>query len=218
MSREVRRVPLDWQPPMVWLQHWDRDRDCVVAKYVPVPLLPDTYATALADWESERAQIIAHEGFDWTFYHAYCLTGYKGRDDVAECTHPYGDDPDEQVVVRDDTHLEELLLASHAERKPVPADYMPDFSDVPEDRMGLMMFETCSEGTPMSPAFGTPEELARWLVDNRASAFGYSTATYEQWLSVCRGGWAPSMVYTPERGLLSGVAAQIVGDLAGGAA
>jgi len=67
-----------------------------------------------------------------------------------------------------------------------------------------MMYEDTSEGTPISPAFATPEELARWLVDNNASAFGDSTGSYEVWLRVARGGWAPSMVATAA-GLTSGV-------------
>jgi hypothetical protein len=52
----------------------------------------------------------------------------------------------------------------------------------------------------------SPESLARWLADNNASAFGGMTATYEEWLSVARGGWAPSAMIT--NGVLeSGVAA-----------
>ena len=75
---------------------------------------------------------------------------------------------------------------------PNPADYMPDW---PEDkRTHLMMYEDTTEGTPISPAFETPEELARWLADSGASSFGSDTATYEQWLPICKGGWAPSMV------------------------
>ena len=71
-------------------------------------------------------------------------------------------------------------------------DYMPSW---PEDqRTHLMMYETCSEGTPISPAFETPEELARWLTDNEASPFGGSTASYEGWLRVARGGFACSAV------------------------
>jgi len=71
-------------------------------------------------------------------------------------------------------------------------DYMPRWPA--EQRTHLMMYEDTSEGTPISPAFATPEELARWLADNGASSFGSSTATYEQWLSMCQRGWAPSMV------------------------
>jgi len=59
---------------------------------------------------------------------------------------------------------------------------------------GYQMWETTSEGSPISPVFATPEELARWLVDNEASAFGSQTGSYEGWLRVCGGGFAPSAV------------------------
>lgn len=88
--------------------------------------------------------------------------------------------------------------------RPDAADYMPDFP--PGTATHLMMFETTSEGTPISPDFATPEELAHWLADNGASSFGDSTATYEQWLAVCRGGWAPSAVMDA-KGFRSGVEA-----------
>jgi len=86
--------------------------------------------------------------------------------------------------------------------KPVQDRYMPEW---PEDqRTHLQMYETCSEGTPISPVMRAPEELARWLADNNASAFGAMTATYEQWLVICVDGWAPSAALT-DRGLCSGV-------------
>lgn len=94
-------------------------------------------------------------------------------------------------------------------RRPYSEDYMPDWPA--EQRTHFMMYEDTSEGTPISPAFATPEELARWLVDNNASAFGDSTASYEAWLRVARGGWAPSMVVSAE-GIANGVeAAQLAG-------
>ncbi len=69
-------------------------------------------------------------------------------------------------------------------------DYMPNWPE--HERTHYMMYECTSEGTPISPAFPTPEELARWLVDNNASASGDMTASYEGWLRVARGGFAPS--------------------------
>jgi hypothetical protein len=87
---------------------------------------------------------------------------------------------------------------------PDPDYYRPDWADA--ERTHLMMYEDTSEGTPISPAFETPEELARWLADNGASSFGSSTATYEQWLPICKGGWAPSMVISGGR-MMSGVEA-----------
>ncbi len=75
---------------------------------------------------------------------------------------------------------------------PEADNYMPDWPE--EQRTHYMMYEDTSEGTPISPAFATPEELARWLADTGASAFGSSTASYEGWLRVARGGFACSAV------------------------
>jgi|SRR3989304_2374966 len=77
--------------------------------------------------------------------------------------------------------------------RPDPADYMPVWSA--EERTHYQMYETCSEGTPISPVMATPEELAEWLYANKASAFGSLTATYDQWLATIRAGSTPgSMV------------------------
>lgn len=88
--------------------------------------------------------------------------------------------------------------------RPDPAEYMPAWH--PSVCTHLMMYEDTSEGTPISPVFATPEELAKWCADNGASAFGSSTASYEAWLRIARGGFAPSMII--ENGVMkSGVAA-----------
>ena len=71
-------------------------------------------------------------------------------------------------------------------------DYMPVWSS--DQATHYMMYEDTSEGTPISPVFATPEELARWLADTGASSFGSMTASYEAWLRVARGGWAVSAV------------------------
>ncbi len=74
--------------------------------------------------------------------------------------------------------------------RPDAADYMPDWPEV--ERTHLQMYETCTEGTPISPVFKSPEKLARWLADNGASSFGHMTATYEQWLATIKRGSAVS--------------------------
>lgn len=85
-----------------------------------------------------------------------------------------------------------------------PDMYMPSWPD--KEKTHLMMYETTSEGTPISPAFETPEGLAQWLFDNNASSFASRTATYDQWLGVCKGGWAPSAIIS-SKGIQSGVEA-----------
>ena len=88
------------------------------------------------------------------------------------------------------------------EYEPIEADEMPEWSE--NQATHYRMYETCSEGTPISPPMETPEALARWLADNNASAFGGMTATYEQWLSTIKRGWACSGMYARGK-MMSGV-------------
>lgn len=73
---------------------------------------------------------------------------------------------------------------------------------------GWQMWETVSEGSPISPVFATAEELASWLAENnRGVDVG---TTREQWLKMILGdGWSPSFILS-ERGFQTGV--QALGD------
>jgi len=82
---------------------------------------------------------------------------------------------------------------------PMTKGYIPK-----RKKMGIAMYETCSQGTPISPVKETAEELARWLADNGAPAFADEPATYEQWLAMIGKGYAPSMVMDAN-GMRSGV-------------
>jgi hypothetical protein len=111
-----------------------------------------------------------------------------------------------EAVARFAKDIEEMGLRKAIEE----SDGGPRYSNYmhPEgERTHYMMYEDMSDGTPISPAFATPEELALWLTENNASAFGRMTATYEQWLNTIRRGWAPSAVFSPDTGLQSGVTA-----------
>lgn len=58
---------------------------------------------------------------------------------------------------------------------------------------GYQIWETVSEGSPVSPVFAIPEELADWMVANDDSVTRGTTR--EQWLKFINGpGWAPSFV------------------------
>lgn len=78
-----------------------------------------------------------------------------------------------------------------AGQRPYSEYYMPDWPA--SERTHYQMYEDTSEGTPMSPVFATPEEVARWCADNGASMFGSSGASYEEWLSIAQGGWSPGL-------------------------
>lgn len=65
---------------------------------------------------------------------------------------------------------------------PQPNEYMPDWPS--EDRTHYQLYENVW-GTPLSPAFETVEELAKWLADTGAKAFADKVSTFEQWLALC---------------------------------
>ena len=55
------------------------------------------------------------------------------------------------------------------------------------------IWQTVSEGGPVSPPFETPEELARWMVTNDTSIT--QDTGYEGWMRFINGpGWAPSAI------------------------
>lgn len=82
---------------------------------------------------------------------------------------------------------------------------MPDWSK--EECTHFQMYETTTEGTPISPVCDSPESLAQWLADNMGDAGAGGTATYEQWLyMINNGGSAPTFVLKKGSGeLISGV-------------
>lgn len=53
----------------------------------------------------------------------------------------------------------------------------------PEDGEWYQLWEDTSEGSPKTPAFKTPEELAQYCADNKISIFAKDTLTYNEWLS-----------------------------------
>jgi hypothetical protein len=93
---------------------------------------------------------------------------------------------------RQDAMAGRLSFEEYYGDAPKRQDYMPEWT--PEEATHFQMYETCSEGTPISPVMETPEALALWLAANGASSFGSSTATYDQWLATIKAGWAPSAI------------------------
>lgn len=70
---------------------------------------------------------------------------------------------------------------------------------------GYQIWQTVTEGGPISPVFSTPEDLAKHMATTR---WGADRGTpYETWLAFIRGpGWAPSMVMDGGK-MMSGVEA-----------
>lgn len=82
-----------------------------------------------------------------------------------------------------------------------PDDYMPEF---PADaELGYCIYETVSEGTPLTPVFKTPEDLAIWAMNN-PEPIRAGNRSFEGWMKFIQAGWAPSFV-ADSTGLKSGV-------------
>ena len=68
----------------------------------------------------------------------------------------------------------------------------------PPGGAGYQIWETVSEGSPVSPVFATPEELARHMAGKAWGADGGSS--YESWLNFIQGpGWALSAMLGRDR-------------------
>lgn len=68
---------------------------------------------------------------------------------------------------------------------------------------GWQLWETVSEGSPISPVFPTGDLLARWIADpDRKPARDWMPLPAAQ--QFVQAGWAPSFVVTPESGVVSG--------------
>ncbi|MBM5789852.1 hypothetical protein FJZ23_02065 [Candidatus Parcubacteria bacterium] len=87
--------------------------------------------------------------------------------------------------------------------RPEEKDYMPDWPEA--ERTHYQLYESTSNGMPISPVMETPEALAYWLVDSNVSAFAGMGATYEQWLAIIKRGLAVCAVSSPRTGCVSGV-------------
>ena len=71
---------------------------------------------------------------------------------------------------------------------------------------GWQLWQTVSEGGPVSPVFATPEELARWIC-SPGGEWGKAKMTYDAALAWVRGpGWALSFI-TSSAGLQDGIVA-----------
>lgn len=78
---------------------------------------------------------------------------------------------------------------------------------------GYQLWQTVSEGGPVSPVFATPQELADWIRTEGSDLDGRHTDrdALIRWIAA-EGSSVGSFVMTPERGLVSGVEMAAGGD------
>lgn len=83
------------------------------------------------------------------------------------------------------TELEEMIEnASVRPDEDIKSWFMPTFNDVPAEEMGVCLYETTSEGTPLTPVFPDTEQghkaLAAYAAEH-ATAFEDFQLSLEEW-------------------------------------
>ncbi len=104
------------------------------------------------------------------------------------------EDGTHQDLVEDPQRKDKYPCYAQWEGNPPSVEFYKTVREKGEDLTHFQMYETVSEGTPISPVFDTPEKLARWLADTGASSFAGRTALYDQWLHMINVGWSISAV------------------------
>ena len=122
MSREIRRVPANWQHPTYRTERWGRG---IIETFKP--LLDGSFAKVSAEWDEKSAAWDRGE-----------------RPDYFDAE-KYGD----------------ISFIDWDGERPNQDWYVP--YDVDGDLPWFQMYETVSEGTPVTPAFATAEELIEHL-------------------------------------------------------
>ena len=115
MSREVRKVPADWQHPFNGFYNDGEPRY--------IGMFKRSFEEATAEWIEAKESWERGERPEYAPLSNYPI-GYPFEE--------WGGEP------------------------PVQEYHMPSWSE--EEKTHYMMYETCSDGTPISPAFSTPEE------------------------------------------------------------
>lgn len=183
MSREIRRVPSEWSHPTEPNPHAEfqdsmrRRLGGPVSRLLPpgmvlrfVPLFKD-YPEAVARWAREGEELDHRTGFSWDWHLAWHVDGlttctcHPGPERIA---HPFwrtsaASGEDEAVHVVDADELHSHLKSAWASERPKAADYMPEWSE--EEADGWCLYETVTEGCPVTPVFPSAEELITHLAE-----------------------------------------------------
>lgn len=178
MGREIRHVPPHWEHPKYTYE--TAPHSSRVGDYHP--LYNKSFKQAAAQWKEEFAAWERGER------PSYCSEESKS---------------DEFWVYHGNP--------------PKPDYYRPDWKE--GEATWIQVYETVSEGTPVTPPFATEDELIDYLVahgdfwDQKRRLEGRLGMNCQPWSRmqaekfVKGAGWAPSLVFTPETGLVSGVEA-----------
>ena len=174
MGREIRRVSKGWEHPSRPMEPWQMDN------FYHRHHKPGEYGYGLR-FEPMYDNDIETVWREW----------FEGWEQWQRGEHP-------AQIKHPDDYLERSY-ASYAEyegRSPDPESYRAE-AWTPEQATCYQIYETVSEGTPVSPVFETLDELQAWLIEQ-----GYSEKAAE---GFAKTGWVPSGVISPQHGIVTGI-------------
>lgn len=108
------------------------------------------------------------------------------------------------LVEGDTTREETPYFADWDGNPPAIADYV---KYKPDDCTHFQMYETVTEGTPVTPVFATLQQLEDWLVE-KGELYGTKYCerfTREEAHAFCQSRWVPSAVGIPGVGIVTGM-------------
>lgn len=198
MGREIRRVPANWKHKrqIALRNRLDSRGPRVVEEFKPM-YQHTSYSEAVKEYQIELADWLKgydkwQEGIYWNSYDntetPIADAFKKWMESIDEERKKYssgGDFREEEYKKYESGVCNWEDIAGEPPRYPNPDDYMPTGE-------WYQLYETVSEGCPLSPPFRTKEQLAKWLTENKD--FWDNQWTKEQAEAMLDIGYSPSMV------------------------
>lgn len=179
MGREIRRVPVDYQHPIIWREStvpFDGTymRPARRWTHTFVPMHDESLSQAQTRWDREREEWLDSGEANRKYTQEYLDEIVERHTQDAARYSDYSIRQNKEYEEYVKQHLGELIYRGgyeeYAGKRPGTPDpeasYEPAYQPEgwpPEEERGYQVFETVSEGTPLTPVFATVEELIDWL-------------------------------------------------------
>lgn len=196
MGREIRRVPRKWNHPKQIITRYEPLLGDV-AKEVYRPMYQQEYKEAVDEFNEEMKKWFKgirhwYQGFYWDSFNDKLipikekLDEWYKHNEKERIEHGYSDTYLATEQMRYKTGICSWTdVAGDVPLYPNPEDYMP-FGE------WYQIYETVTEGTPVTPSFETVDQLIEWLSKN--TDFVGATWTPEQVRGLVKQGSVPSFV------------------------
>lgn len=174
MGREIRRVPVDFRHPVVWREQYKGSGPLFERelrwRHELQPMHDQPLSEAQARWDDEREAWPGSVTAQLRYTQGDLDRAIKLRDTDDPIFGGSRSAQYSEYAEHVHSRLGELMWESfeeyHGERPGTEPDEIAYFQPEgwpPEDERGFVVYETVSEGTPITPCFATRDELIDWL-------------------------------------------------------